>query len=163
MCGKVGVINMSAVDNYNNLETFHRLGTVPNGQLLYEVVDVETKKYKKYTVPKENADTFEKITSDISEKYKDFNSQKFAKEARIVSIGGTILGGTLGLILARKLSVAKQILSTIAGALTLGFGSAIIYSLTKFNPAIKYAKQITQLGVRQYDETADIKNLQEIA
>lgn len=72
----------------NNFEIYHRLDNAPKGLALYEVQDDQTKKYKKITIPEENADRFEKMIDEISQSsLRNFSSDKFIKQ---VSLAGSL-------------------------------------------------------------------------
>ena len=129
-----GNINQYA---YGSVE---RSGTLPNGRIVYDVTDSEGNKAGKFSIPKEQTDTFEASYKTIMEtapkikKYVDENSSDEDLRRRrslgrnIVATCGAIGAAVPILLLWKAGSMAKKILGTVAGVvigLAAGFGISL--------------------------------------
>ena len=122
-----------------------RAGNLPNGRVLYNVIDSEGNKAGKLTVPIEQVDTFEESYNQILEsapKIRSFVKANSSEEAvakrrnlghGIVAASG-IAGAILPMVLLRKsTSITKKILGLVAGIVT-GLSIGFIVSLGVTTP-----------------------------
>lgn len=117
-----------------------REGVLPNGRVLYNVIDSEGNKAGKLSVPMEQVDTFETSYNQILDsapKIRDFVKANSSEEAitkrrnlgRGIVASCGVAGAALPLIILRKsTSVTKKILGVVAGivaGLSAGFAASL--------------------------------------
>ena len=138
--------NAFSVDvKQNPYGSIQRTMELPNGRVLYNVVDSEGHKAGKLTIPKEEVDTFEASYKEILETapkiqaYVNANSSEEAIKKRrnmaraIVGASG-VVGASIPLIILRKsTSVTKKILGAVAG-IVVGLSAGFISSLGVTTP-----------------------------
>ena len=136
-----------------------RISNLPNGRVLYSVVDSNGKNAGKLTVPIEQADTFEASYKEILEAapkiqdYVDLNSSEAdIKKRRNIVRGIVALSGIIGaaiplIVLKNSISVTKKILGTVAGIVT-GLASGFVASLGVTTPpgSLEFAKATRNLS-----------------
>ena len=158
---------MNEINNMNPYGNIQRAG-VGNGRVIYRVIDSEGKEAGKMTVAQQDADTFEKSYIDImstAPKIQKYVSEHSSPEelqrrrlmSRICIASGTILGVALPLLLMRKSSITKKILTSIGGivlGLTAGFGASL--SISTPPGTFKFARASRKLS------KIDIKPLENI-
>ena len=122
-----------------------RAGNLPNGRVLYNVIDSEGNKAGKLTVPLEQVDTFEesyKQILDSAPKIQAFVKANSSEEAisrrrnfgRGIVVACGIAGASIPVILLRKsTSVTKKILGVVAGIVS-GLSVGFIASLGATTP-----------------------------
>jgi hypothetical protein len=122
-----------------------RAGNLPNGRVMYNVIDSEGKKAGKLSVPLEEVDTFEasyKQILDTAPKiqaYVKANSSQSAIErrrrlGRSVIAGCGIAGFAIPMVILRKsASITKKILGAVAG-IVAGLSAGFIASLGVTTP-----------------------------
>ncbi len=124
----------------NSYGNILRAGNLPNGRVLYNVIDSEGNKAGKLSVPFEQVDTFEesyKQILDSAPKIQAFVKANSSEEAitkrrnlgrGIVATSG-IAGAVLPIVLLRKsTSITKKILGVVAGivaGLSAGFAASL--------------------------------------
>ena len=143
-------------NSYGNVQ---RIRELPNGRVLYGVVDAEGKNAGHITVPIEQADTFEssyqeiletapKIEAYISANSSEENIAKRRNIARgIVAASGLIGAGVPLLVLRKSTSVTKKILGAVTGVV-VGLAAGFVASLGVTTPpgAIEYSKATRELA-----------------
>ena len=124
----------------NSYGNILRAGNLPNGRVLYNVIDSEGNKAGKLSVPMEQVDTFEesyKQILDSAPKIQAFVKANSSEEAvtkrrnlgrGIVTASG-VVGAVLTLVFLRKsTSITKKILGVVAGivsGLSVGFVASL--------------------------------------
>ena len=129
----------------NSYGNILRAGNLPNGRVLYNVIDSEGNKAGKLSVPLEQVDTFEesyKQILDSAPKIQAFVKANSSEEAvtkrrnlgrGIVAASG-IAGAVLPIALLRKsTSITKKILGVVAGIVT-GLSAGFAASLGVTSP-----------------------------
>ena len=138
----------------NDVKVYHRLGHTQDGKVLYEVKDEYTQKYKKYTVPEENADKYEQLCDSLNESsLKGFTSDKFVRKIGISGGAGALAGTGIALLLTKKSKVSKKVLGGISGALLGGIAGGIGYLAYFVNKVGKVLSEAKKLGIEDYKET----------
>lgn len=138
------VNGVNGVDlQHNPYGSIRRGSMLNNGRVLYQVIDSNGNEAGKLTVPKIQADKFERAYNDILytapmiQKYVAENSsdndvkKRRVKTQSIVTIGGA-LGAFIPLLLTWNKSVMKKIAATGLGIFTglaAGFGTAFVASM----------------------------------
>lgn len=159
------MVNSIQSGPYGNI---YRYGYMPNGRVIYGVVDSDGQSAGKLSVPNNEAKTFEKAYNDILDsaskiqKYTLENSSPEDKQKRKWTSRGTVtLGGILGagtaILLARNsTSMTNKILSLVAGIVTglsLGFiSSLIVTSPPETFRFVKAMRQVSKLDIKKFDE-----------
>ena len=152
--------NAFSVDvKQNPYGSIQRTGELPNGRVLYNVIDSDGQNAGKLTVPKEQVDTFETSYKEILETapkiqayVKANSSEESIKKRRnmargIVGASG-LIGAAIPLIILRKsTSMTKKILGAVAGIVT-GLSAGFIASLGVTTPpgSIDFAKATRNLS-----------------
>lgn len=154
MCKGVYMINpISANIKQNSYGNIERAGNLPNGRVLYNVIDSEGQNAGKLSVPQEQTEVFEqtyKNILDIAPKiraYVDANSSNEAiRKRRNMSrtIVGTcgLIGTAVPLIILRKsTSMTKKILGAVTGIVS-GIAVGFVASLGVSTPpgSLEFAK-----------------------
>ena len=136
-------------NSYGNIQ---RAGSTADGRAVYRVIDSLGKEAGKLSIPQESTDTFEKAYVDIMstapkiQQYalensspKDISRRRNISRA-IVAAGG-FAGAAIPIVLTRKASTLKQILSTVAG-IVVGLSAGFAASLSATTPpgTFKFAK-----------------------
>ena len=129
----------------NSYGNILRAGNLPNGRVMYNVIDSEGNKAGKLSVPLEQVDVFEASYNQILytapriQAFVDANSSDEAIKKRrntgrgIIAACG-ILGASLPLAILRKsTSVTKKILGVVAGVIT-GLSAGFVASLSVTTP-----------------------------
>ena len=161
--------NAFSVDvKQNPYGSIKRAAELPNGRVLYNVVDSEGHNAGKLTVPKEQVDTFEASYKEILETapkiqaYVNANSSDEAIKKRrnmargIVGISG-LLGAAIPLaILHKSTSVTKKILGTVAG-IVAGLSAGFIASLGVTTPpgSLDFARATRNLSTLDIQPVLD--------
>ena len=152
--------NAFSVDvKQNPYGSIQRYAELPNGRILYGVIDSDGNKAGKLTIPKEEADVFEASYKEILETapkiqayVKANSSEESIKKRRnmargIVGLSG-VIGATIPLVILRKsTSVTKKILGTVAG-IVVGLSAGFISSLGVTTPpgSLEFAKATRNLS-----------------
>lgn len=144
--------------NSVNSELFHKLGKSSDGQCLYEVKDKESQQYKKFIVPENHADTFEKLNNGIEKSLGSITSESFKQNTLISGLFGAASGVGLSLYLTRKATALKKIFGMAGAATLLGTAGAMTYMLYTTFKVLDYGNKLKALNVRPYDEQQD-KNI----
>ena len=136
-----------------------RIGNLPNGRVLYNVIDSKGNKAGKLSVPSDQVDTFEASYGQILDsapKIQAFVKENSSEEAiskrrnlgrGIVAASG-VAGVSIPLILLRKsTSITKKILGAVAGIVT-GLSAGFIASLGLTSPpgSIEFARATRNLS-----------------
>ena len=138
----------------NNTEIYHRLNNAPKGYALYEVRDEQTHKYKKYTVPEENADRFEKFIDGLNDStFKNITERGFIRKVQIAGGAGAFLGAGISLLFTRNSKVMKKVLGGIGGALLGSFAVVCGFFVNIANKLGNLASQSKDLGIQPYKES----------
>ena len=127
-----------------------RTGRLPNGRVMYSVIDSEGNKAGKLSIPLEQVDTFETSYKEILDTapkiqaYVKANSSQESKDKRknlsraIVAASG-VTGFAIPMVILRKsASVTKKILGAVAGIVT-GLSAGFIASLGVTTPPGSFA------------------------
>ena len=136
-----------------------RSGDLPNGRVVYDVIDSEGNKAGKLSIPKDQVDTFEtsyKQILDVAPKIQAYVNANSSKEAlqkrRNLARGIVASGGVVGLaipmvILRKSVSVTKKILGAVTGIIT-GLSAGFIASLSVTTPpgSLEFAKATRTLS-----------------
>jgi len=136
-----------------------RIGNLPNGRVLYNVIDSKGNKAGKLSVPSDQVDTFEASYGQILDsapKIQAFVKANSSEEAvskrrnlgRGVVAGCGIAGLSLPLILLRKsTSVTKKILGAVTG-IVAGLSAGFVASLALTSPpgSIEFARASRNLS-----------------
>ena len=141
--------------NNTNTELFHKIGTSQNGQCLYEVRDNNFQQYKKFIVPKENVDKFEKLNLEISESFEGMTPEKFVQKGQSTALFGAASGVILSLFAFRNSSAFKKIIGMTGSAALFGLGSTAVYMSNVLFKALNYDKKLKAINVRPYNENTD--------
>ena len=124
----------------NSYGNILRTGNLPNGRVIYSVIDSEGNKAGKLSLPIEQVDTFETSYKQILESapkiqaYVKANSSpesinKRRKLAGAVVVSSGIVGASIPLIILKKsTSITKKILGTVAG-IVAGLSAGFVASL----------------------------------
>ena len=146
--------NAFSVDvKQNPYGSIQRAVELPNGRVLYNVIDSEGNKAGKLTIPKEEADIFEASYKEILETapkiqayVKANSSEESIKRRRnmarvIVGTSGIIGLGIPLAILRKSTSVTKKILGAVAG-IVAGLSAGFVASLGVTTPpgSLEFAK-----------------------
>lgn len=132
------------------------VGKTSDGKIIYETKFPKTGEVKKFTVPEENQDKFEKTVQELHKKYGQYNvepEKKLAKAAHIATLGGALLGGALTASLIKTKSKMGKFAKTLTGALggvviaSMALAGAILY------PIVKYTKELKNLGFKPLDKS----------
>ncbi len=143
------------VTNNTNTELLRRLGKSSEGPYLYEMYDKGTNRYKKYIVPEQSADKFEKLTNELLKSFDGMTDKKFVRNSMILGLLGAVGGVGLSLILTRKSSAFKKVLGMTGSAVLFGLGVTAVYMLNIMSKLYGYDKQIKTLNVRLYNEATE--------
>ncbi len=146
----------------------NRIGTTPNGRIIYQVVDENGQEAGKMTIAPQDADIFEKSYNDIMEsapkiqKYALEHSspediEKRKKTSQIITLLTTLIGAGIPIYLTRKAnSTFKQVFATLGGAIAgLAAGMGITFAaltppgMTKF---AKASKNLSKIEIQSYNE-----------
>lgn len=141
-----------------------RAGSLPNGRIVYDVIDSEGHQAGKLSLPAEEVDTFEASYRQILETapkiqaYVKANSSQAAIDKRrfwargIVASSGAIGFAVPMVVLRKSASVTKKILGAVAG-IVAGLSAGFIASLGVTTPpgSLKFARATRTLS------TLDIK------
>lgn len=147
-----------------------RSGSLPNGRVLYSVIDSEGKKAGKLSVPKEEVDTFEtsyKQILDTAPKIQAFVKANSSEEAisrrknigRGIVVSSGVIGSGIPLYLLRKsTSVTKKILGLVAGIVTgLSVGFIASLGITAPPGSIEFARASRNLSTLDIQPVLDEK------
>ncbi len=151
--GSVNPLNIKGTqDSLTTFGNIQRAGIMPNGRVVYRVIDPNGQEAGKISVAQDNTDKFEKAYVDIMEaapkiqKYaSEHSSEKDIKKRRNLSrlIVGTcgVIGAGIPIYLTRKASTLKQILCTVVG-IVAGLSAGFAASLAATTPPglYKFAK-----------------------
>lgn len=146
---------MEVNNNITNTELLRKSGTSQDGLCLYDMYDKGTKQYKKYIVPEQNTDTFEKLTNELFESFDGMNDKKFIQKSMLSGLLGAAGGAGLSFILTRKSSTFKKALGMTGGAALFGLSGSAVYMFNILSKLYTYDKQIKALNVRPYNENTD--------
>ena len=147
-----------------------RTGNLPNGRVLYSVIDSEGKKAGKLSVPKEEVDTFEtsyKQILDTAPRIQAFVKANSSEEAisrrknigRGIVVSSGVIGAGIPLYLLRKsTSVTKKILGLVAGIVTgLSVGFIASLGITAPPGSIEFARASRNLSTLDIQPVFDEK------
>lgn len=142
----------------NNIELFHRLDNAPKGLALYEVQDDQTKKYKKITVPEENADRFEKMIGEISQSsLRNFSSDKFIKQVSLAGSLSAVAGCGISFLFTRKSKFLTKIAGGLGGAFLGAFAAVSAMFFNLINKLGNLSKMSKNLGIKEYKEEKSLE------
>lgn len=164
------VNGLSANLKPNSYGNILRAGNLPNGRIMYNVIDSEGNKAGKLSIPKEQVDTFEtsyKQILDTAPKiqaYVNANSSMEAVTKRrniargIVASSGIIGAGIPLIILRKSSSVTKKILGTVAG-IVAGLSAGFVASLGVTTPpgSLEFAHATRTLSTLDIQPVLDEK------
>ena len=152
--------NAFSVDvKQNPYGSIQRTGILPNGRVLYNVIDSDGQKAGKLTIPKEEVDTFEasykeiletapKIQAYVSANSSEESIKKRRNLARAIVGTSGIIGAAVPLLMLRNsTSVTKKILGAVAGivaGLSVGFVSSL--GVTTPPGSLEFAKATRNLS-----------------
>jgi hypothetical protein len=136
-----------------------RVCDLPNGRVMYNVVDSEVHKAGKLSIPADEVDKFESSYTQILDSapkiqaYVDANSSESSIRKRrniargIIAASGIIGAGIPLMILKKSTSVTKKILGAVAGVVT-GLSAGFVASLSVTTPpgSIEFAKATRELS-----------------
>lgn len=129
----------------NSYGNILRAGNLPNGRVLYNVIDSEGNKAGKLSIPLDEVDTFEASYNQILDsapRIRNFVNANSSEEAiakrRAIGHGIVAASGIAGigiplLLLRKSTSVTKKILGIVAGIVT-GLSIGFIASLKVTSP-----------------------------
>lgn len=154
----------------NPYGSIQRAADLPNGRVLYNVVDSEGRKAGKLTVPREQADSFEssyKEILDVAPKIQAYVSKNSSEEAikrrrnmaRVIVGTSGVIGASVPLIILRKsTSVTKKILGAVAGIVT-GLAAGFVASLGVTTPpgSLEFARATRNLSKLDIQPVLDEK------
>ena len=163
--------NAFSVDvKQNPYGSIQRYSELPNGRIVYGVIDSEGNKAGKLTVPIEEVDIFEASYKEILETapkiqaYVKANSSEESIRKRrntargIVGLSG-VIGAAIPLIILRKsTSVTKKILGAVAG-IVVGLSAGFAASLGVTTPpgSLKFAKATRNISKLDIQPVLDEK------
>ena len=138
--------NAFSVDvKQNPYGSIQRTGVLPNGRVLYNVIDSDGQKAGSLTVPKDEVDTFEasykeiletapKIQAYVSANSSEQSIKRRRNMARVIVGASGVLGAAIPLFILRKsTSVTKKILGAVAG-IVVGLSAGFVSSLGVTTP-----------------------------
>lgn len=147
-----------------------RVGTTPDGRIIYQVNDSSGQETGKMTVAAQDADLFEKSYNDIMEaapkiqKYAVEHSSPEAAErrkktSRIITLLTTLVGVGIPIYLTRKSSSTfKQVFAALGGAIAgLAAGMGLTFAtltppgMMKFSKA---SKNLSKIEIQPLNEIA---------
>ena len=143
----------------NPYGSIQRAADLPNGRVLYNVIDSDGKNAGKLSLPKEQTDSFEasyKEILDVAPKIQAYvttnSSEEAVKKRRNIAraVIGTsgVIGAAIPLIILRKsTSMTKKILGGVAGIVT-GLTAGFVASLGVTTPpgSLEFAKATRNLS-----------------
>lgn len=164
------VNGLSANLKPNSYGNILRAGNLPNGRIMYNVIDSEGNKAGKLSIPKEQVDTFEASYKQILDSapkiqaYVNANSSMEAVTKRrnmargIVASSGIIGAGIPLIILRKSASVTKKILGAVAG-IVAGLSAGFIASLGVTTPpgSLEFAHATRTLSTLDIQPVLDEK------
>ncbi len=146
-----------------------RVGTTPDGRIIYQVNDSSGQEAGKMTIAAQDADVFEKSYNDIMEaapkiqKYaiehsSPEDSEKRKKTSRIITLLTTLIGAGVPIYLTRKSSTWKQVFSVLGGTITgliagigISFATLTPPGMMKFSKA---SKNLSKIEIQPFNEVA---------
>jgi dsDNA-binding SOS-regulon protein len=149
-----GDIMVQSVSNQvpNNLGSVNRIGSTPDGRILYQIVNGEGKIAANMSVAQKDCDTFEKSYNkmieaapklqEYMEKTPPEKMQKKQKMAKWMMAGGALLGGLWPALKAK--GTFKQISLTLLGCLAGFAGGMFIGAKIVTPPGAKEISEATQ-------------------
>ena len=150
----------------NNFGSINKIGSTPDGRIIYQVIDGNKKSSIKMSVAAKDADIFEKSYNDIMtaapklKEYAEKNSpekiEKKQKIAKWIVAGAGIIGGAIPLLKCKINGVwdgVKAVLLTLLGT-GVGLGAGIFGASRMVTPpgAKEFAKAtqtISKLDIKQ--------------
>ena len=163
--------NAFSVDvKQNPYGSIQKVAVLPNGRVLYNVIDSDGKEAGKLTIPNEQVDTFESSYKEILETapkiqaYVKANSSEGSIKKRrnmargIIGASG-VIGASIPLIILRKsTSMTKKILGAVAG-IVVGLSTGFIASLGVTTPpgSLEFAKATRDLSKLDIQPVLDQK------
>lgn len=154
------MVNSFSVDiKQNPYGNIRRISSLPNGRVLYSVIDSEGKQAGKLTLPQEEVDSFESSYKEILETapkiraYVSANSSENAIKKRrnmarlIIGASGLVGAGIPLIVLRKSTSMTKKILGAVAGIVT-GLSAGFIASLGVTTPpgSLEFAQATRNLA-----------------
>ena len=154
----------------NSYGNILRAGNLPNGRVMYNVIDSEGNPAGRLSLPAEQADTFESSYNQILDSapkiqayVKANSSEESIKKRRnigrfIVGASGLIGAGVPLIILRKSTSVTKKILGAVAGIVT-GLSAGFVASLGVTTPpgSLEFAKATRTLSTLDIQPVLDEK------
>ena len=145
-----------------------RAGSLPNGRVIYNVIDSEGKQAGRLSLPVEEVDTFEtsykqildtapKIQAYVKANSSQESIDKRRRMARGIVASGGIVGFAIPMIILRKSSsVTKKILGAVAGIVT-GLSAGFVASLGVTTPpgSFKFARATRTLSTLDIQPVLD--------
>jgi len=147
-----------------------RAGVLPNGRVMYDVIDSEGHKAGKLSLPEAQVDKFEesykgildsapKIQAYVKANSSQESISKRRNIARSIVFASGVAGATIPLMILRKTSsITKKILGLVAGIVT-GLSAGFITSLAVTTPpgAFEFAKSTRTLSTLDIQPVLDEK------
>lgn len=134
-----------------NLNLFQKIGTTGN-RTIYQTE--EDGKIVKITIPTEKEDSFEKMNKKLAKDCMEYTDSKKA-DTKIKTLGSLfgVIGGGLGLILARNKSTLFKTLSLGIGVITGLLGGGLLATGPLLNTTQKYIKELKKYDIKPLEET----------
>lgn len=143
-------------------------GNLPNGRVLYNVIDSDGNLASKLSLPEEQVDTFEssykqildsapKIQAYVNANSSEESIKKRRNMARWIVGASGIIGASIPLLILRKsTSVTKKILGVVAG-IVAGLSAGFIASLGVTTPpgSLEFAKAKRDLSKLDIQAVSD--------
>ena len=154
----------------NSYGNILRAGSLPNGRVMYNVIDSEGNKAGKLSVPAEEVDTFEasyKEILDTAPKIQAYvkanSSEEAIKKRRNIARGIVGASGVIGaaiplFILRKSTSMTKKILGAVAG-IVIGLSAGFVSSLSVTTPpgSLDFARATRNLSKLDIQPVLDEK------
>ena len=121
-----------------NIEIFHKVGRTADNRVIYQVE--QDGKTKKFTIPAEKEDSFDKIQLAMEDEVKNSCTKTNSKKAQGLAIGSAVLGGFLGYFFTKN----KGAIATCCATGLTAMGSAILVLTMFFKPTMSKFKDLTQ-------------------
>ena len=152
--------NAFSVDvKQNPYGSIQRTGYLPNGRVLYHVIDSEGNPAGKLTIPKDEVDTFEtsykeilatapKIQAYVKANSSEASIKKRRNMARAIIAASGVIGAAIPIAILRKsTSMTKKILGAVAG-IVVGLSTGFVASLGVTTPpgSLDFAKATRNLS-----------------
>lgn len=168
---------VSAINSYNSVNQYScgdvkRIGNLANGRIAYIVLDSNGKEVQNLSVPKEEADIFErsyetiiKSAPEIKQYVDENSSEEDLRKRRVMGRNVIATCAAIGaaapvMLLWNSASMTKKILGTIGGVVA-GLAAGFAASLSIMAPPgttefIKAHRQLSKLDIQPIPNKTDI-------